>query len=321
MNLFRFFPGYETHIYGGGREPTFLMLVAFILTLAGTRFYTRMARSRGWGSAHVGGVHVHHLVPGIVMSLVAGGLAVGLEPRELWVAFLAIVFGGGAALVLDEFAMLLHLDDVYWTTEGRLSIDACMAAVAFLGIAILATFPLPTDTGSDRLARALGDGLIALNAFLVVATLLKGKLKLGLFGIVFPPLAVAGALRLAKPTSVWARWLYPEGGWRLRRSEARAASRETRWTHRRERLYDLIGGTPAPRNQAKLAVPVDALRAMEATSRVRSSDYGKRRCCAARARALEGSDRGRAAAQSRDDTQPHPARDRKRPFCRSFLLS
>ena len=133
MNLFRFFPGYETHIYGAGREPAFLMLAAFVLTLAGTRFYTRMARTRGWGSAHVGGVHVHHLVPGVVMTLVTGGLAVGLEPPELWLASLAIVFGAGAALVLDEFAMLLHLDDVYWTTEGRLSIDACMAAVAFLG--------------------------------------------------------------------------------------------------------------------------------------------------------------------------------------------
>jgi len=51
MNLFGFFPGYETHVYDAGREPAFLMLVAFILTLAGTRFYTRMARSRGWGSA------------------------------------------------------------------------------------------------------------------------------------------------------------------------------------------------------------------------------------------------------------------------------
>ena len=49
--------------------------------------------------------------------------------------------------------MLLHLDDVYWTTEGRLSIEACLAAVAFLGLAILATFPLPTDTAGDRLGR------------------------------------------------------------------------------------------------------------------------------------------------------------------------
>jgi lysyl-tRNA synthetase class 2 len=244
MNLFGFFPGYEAHVYDAGREPAFLMLVAFILTLAGTRFYTRMARTRGWGSGHVGGVHVHHLVPGIVLSLVAGGLAIGLQPPEAWVALLAIVFGAGAALVLDEFAMLLHLDDVYWTTEGRLSIDACMAAVAFLGLAILATFPLPTDTGSERLGRALGDGLIVVAAGFVFVTLLKGKLKLGLLGIVFPPLAVVGAVRLARPTSIWARRLYPQGGRRQRRSEARFAAREARWTHRRDRFYDLIGGAP-----------------------------------------------------------------------------
>jgi hypothetical protein len=244
MNIFRFFPGYETHIYAAGREPAFLMLVAFILTLAGTRFYTRMARIRGWGSAHIGDVHVHHLVPGLVMSLVAGGLAIGLEPGEVSLAIVAIVFGAGAALVLDEFAMLLHLDDVYWTTEGRLSIDACMAAVAFLGLAFLATFPLPTDTAGERLGRLLGDGLIAFIACFVVVTLLKGKLKLGLLGIVFAPLAVVGAVRLAKPSSIWARSFYREGGSRVRRSEARAASREARWDERRRRFYDLIGGAP-----------------------------------------------------------------------------
>jgi lysyl-tRNA synthetase class 2 len=244
MNLFGFFPGYETYIYDGGREPAFLMLVSFILTLAGTRFYTRMARIRGWGSTHIGGVHVHHLVHGVVLSFIAGGLAIVLEPREFWLAFFAIVFGAGAALVLDEFAMLLHLDDVYWTTEGRLSIEACVAAVAFLGLAILATFPLPTDTPTQRLGRALGDGLIALNAFLLVVTFLKGKLKLGLFGIVFAPLSVVGAMRLAKPTSIWARRFYPQAGWRLRRSTARTASRDARWAHRRERFYDLIGGAP-----------------------------------------------------------------------------
>jgi lysyl-tRNA synthetase class 2 len=242
MNLFRFFPGYETYIYEGGREPAFLMLVAFIFTLAGTRFYTRMARTRGWGSGHVGGVHVHHFVPGVVISLVAGGLAVSTEPREVWVALLAIVFGGGAALVLDEFAMLLHLDDVYWTTEGRVSIDACMAAVAFLGLAILATLPLPADTPGERLAKGLGDGLIALVACFVVVTMLKGKLKLGLLGIAFAPLAIVGAVRLAKPSSIWARRFYPQGGRRLRRSEARSTSREARWTERRERVYDRIGG-------------------------------------------------------------------------------
>lgn len=244
MNLFRFVPGYATHVYAGGREPAFLMLLAFICALAGARFYTRMARVHGWGSPHIGDVHVHHLVHGVVLSLVSGGIAIGLQPSEFWVAFLAMVFGVGAALVLDEFAMLLHLDDVYWTTEGRLSIDACMAAVAFLGLALLATFPLPTDTYDARVARAIGDGVIVLIAILVVVTLLKGKLKLGLFGIVLPPLSLVGAVRLAKPTSIWARRFYPPDGWRLRRAASRFASREERWAHRRERFYDLIGGRP-----------------------------------------------------------------------------
>jgi lysyl-tRNA synthetase class 2 len=244
MNLFRFIPGYTPYIYTDGREPVFLLLLAFILTLAGTRFYTRMARVHGWGSVHIGGVHVHHLVHGVVLSLVAGGLAIGLAPREIWMAILSLAFGGGAALVLDEFAMLLHLDDVYWTTEGRLSIDACMAAAAFLGLVMLATFPVRTDPATERLARLLGEGLIALVGVLVVATLLKGKLKLGLFGIVFPPFAAFGAARLAKPTSIWGRLLYPAGGRRMRRSEARFAAREARWTRRRNRFYDLIGGAP-----------------------------------------------------------------------------
>jgi hypothetical protein len=244
MNLFGFLPGYESHIYDGGREPAFLMLLAFVLTLAGTRFYTRMARVRGWGSAIVGDVHVHHLVPGVVMSLVAGGLVVALEPREFWVGILAAVFGAGAALVLDEFAMLLHLDDVYWTTEGRLSIEACLAAIAFLGLALLATFPLSSDSAGERLGRSIADALLVLNLCLVVVTLLKGKLKLGLFGILFFPLSLVGSLRLAKPSSVWARAFYPDDGRRLRRSRGRYVFREARWVGRRHRFYDLIGGVP-----------------------------------------------------------------------------
>ena len=244
MNLFSFVPGYSAHVYDSGREPAFLMLLAFILTLAGTRFYTRMARVRGWGSAIVGDVHVHHLVPGVVLSLVAGGLVFALEPREFWVAILAACFGAGAALVLDEFAMLLHLDDVYWTTEGRLSIDVCLAAIAFLALAVVATFPLSSDSAGERLGRSIADGLLLLNVCLVTVTLLKGKLKLGVFGIVFALLSLVGSVRLAKPTSVWARLVYPDNGRRLRRSRERYAARETRWDPRRNRFYDLIGGAP-----------------------------------------------------------------------------
>jgi lysyl-tRNA synthetase class 2 len=256
MNLFGFLPGYETHIYASGREPAFLMLLAFVLTLAGTRFYTRMARVRSWGSANVGGVHMHHLVPGVLMSLVAGGLVIGLHPREFWVAAFAAVFGAGAALVLDEFAMLLHLDDVYWTTEGRLSIDACVAAVAFLGLVVVATFPLSSDSAEEKLGWWVADALLALNACLVVVTVLKGKLKLGLLGIVFFLFSLVGALRLAKPSSVWARAFYPEGSRRLRRSRDRDVARQTRWDARRQRLYDVIGGAPhLGSKQDKMSTP------------------------------------------------------------------
>ena len=140
--------------------------------------------------------------------------------------------------------MLLHLDDVYWTTEGRLSIDACMAAIAFLGLAVLATFPLSSESTGERLGRSIADALLVLNVCLVAVTVLKGKLKLGLFGIVFPPFSLAGSLRLAKPTSVWARFVYPDNGRRLRRSQERYGVRELRWGERRQRFYDLLGGAP-----------------------------------------------------------------------------
>src|SRR5262249_62098441 len=98
--------------------------------------------------------------------------------------------------------------------------------------------------GEDRLVRTMGDGVIALAAVFVVVTLLKGKLKFGLFGIVFAPFSVVGAVRLAKPTSIWARWLYPKGGRRLRRSEARFATHEERGRRRPHRLYRLTPRAP-----------------------------------------------------------------------------
>jgi hypothetical protein len=242
VNLFRFIPGYEASVYDAGREPAFLMLIAFILTYAGTRFYTRMGRRRGWGSGSVGGVHLHHLVPGVVMSLAAGGLVIAFEPGAVPLGLLAIMFGAGSALTLDEFAMLLHLDDVYWTQEGRLSIDACLTAVAFLGLALLATSPF--EQSGDEQGRWAAVAAIATDGVLVVVAMMKGKLKMGLIGIVVPPVALVGALRLAKPRSIWARLLYPKSGRRVRRSLARYERREKRWTGRRNRLYDLVGGTP-----------------------------------------------------------------------------
>ena len=135
MNAFRLIPGYETHIYEGGKEALFLLFLAFLIAFALTRLYTRLARIYGWGIASVGGVHLHHAVPGVVLALVAGLLAftpsgVVSPTQEL----LAIAFGVGAALVLDEWALIFHLDDVYWSQEGRSSIDAMIVGTVLAGL-------------------------------------------------------------------------------------------------------------------------------------------------------------------------------------------
>jgi hypothetical protein len=241
VNLLRFIPGYESAIFDAGREPAFLMLLTFVVTLAVTRFYTRIGRIRRWGSGSASGVHVHHVVPGVIMSLAAGVLVIAFDPGGIVIGLLAVVFGAGAALTLDEFAMLLHLDDVYWKLEGRVSIEACMVAVAVLGFAVLVASPF--GEGGNEGSRWSVVVALAINGLFVLITMVKGKLKMGLIGIVVPLLALVGALRLAKPGSIWARF-YPEHGRRMRRSRARQVKREARWAARRDRFYDLVGGTP-----------------------------------------------------------------------------
>jgi hypothetical protein len=80
----------------------------------------------------VGRRHIHHFVPGIAVAFVAGGA--GLLVRDHTAArWLAIPFGAGVAATLDESALLLRLEDVYWTEEGLLSIQITLAALSLLG--------------------------------------------------------------------------------------------------------------------------------------------------------------------------------------------
>ncbi len=125
MNIFRFVPGYEQYIYEAGKEPLFLLLLSFLIAFFLTRLYTRLGRVRGWGSGNVGGVHLHHIVPGIILALVAGLLLAATSGAQSTSrGLIAIVFGAGAALILDEFALVLHLEDVYWSERGRLSVES-----------------------------------------------------------------------------------------------------------------------------------------------------------------------------------------------------
>jgi hypothetical protein len=80
-----------------------------------------------------GGLHIHHFVWGILLLLLVGFLGFTLEAQR-WHPWLAIAFGVGAALVLDEFALWLNLQDVYWTRQGRISVDVALGVAGMLGV-------------------------------------------------------------------------------------------------------------------------------------------------------------------------------------------
>lgn len=80
-----------------------------------------------------GGLHIHHYVWGIALVLVSGFLSLNLD-QSRWHPRLAIPFGIGAALVVDEFALLLNLRDVYWAQQGRRSVDVGIGLITLLGL-------------------------------------------------------------------------------------------------------------------------------------------------------------------------------------------
>jgi hypothetical protein len=232
----------QVHHYGlAGREPLLLMLAASLLTLVATRTYTRLARARGWRSGRVGGVHVHHLVVGIVLALLAGMLEIALQPGELGRQVFAVVFGVGAAFILDEFALSVHLRDVYWTSAGRHSIEVSIMWVLLGALLLVGISPFGIHDGSEA-PRAVGFAVVAVSILLSVVTCLRGKLTLGLLSIFVPPVGLFSALRLARPGSVWASIFYRDRPDRLRRARERFDPAHSSAERLRCRFHDLIGG-------------------------------------------------------------------------------
>ncbi len=106
----------------------FLILAAFLLSFGFIRSSAHMIRAQvSWWPGNVeakGGTHIHHMVWGILTLMVAGYLGLSLQPDSPWRELTAIAFGIGMGLTLDEFALWLNLEDVYWQQKGRQSIDA-----------------------------------------------------------------------------------------------------------------------------------------------------------------------------------------------------
>jgi hypothetical protein len=248
---------FDDRIIDTGRLALFCFFTGMVFGFLGIRLSVRMIRAgvKWWpGNVTPGGLHIHHAVFGIGFMVLGGVTGLAL-PDDLvgWRAAAAAVFGIGTALVLDEYALILHLSDVYWSQEGRTSVNAVFAVVAVTGMLLLGLHPFMVED-----VQAVPDGhpwawlLVAVplgtNLALAAIAVLKGKVWTGMLGMFVPFLLIVGAVRLARPHSPWARWRYREGRRRGARKLARAVSRERRLRapveRVKDRLQDLVAGAP-----------------------------------------------------------------------------
>ena len=226
-------------------RPMMWMFLAILVTFIVARLVTRMIRSgsgaqAGLGNVRIAGHHVHHQVFGILIIIGTGIVLVSQTPRGAALDAAAAVFGVGVGLTVDEFALWLHLEDVYWTNQGRKSVDAIFCVLVITGALI---------GGADFVTGRIGTAAwwssvaaIAVNLLLCVICLLKGKVVTGVTGIVIGVAAFAGAIRLAKPGSWWAVHRYASRPRLARRAASRYGQRhQERWN----RLRDLIAGAPS----------------------------------------------------------------------------
>jgi hypothetical protein len=245
---------FQEQVVHTGRLPLFCFFVAFVSGFTGIRASVRLIRAgvRWWpGNLVAGAVHVHHMVFGVVL-MAAGGIAgLAAPPFSLaWRAAAAGVFGLGTALVLDEFALILHLRDVYWANEGRLSVDAVFVAAGITALLLIGVTPVGVGNVANYHhmpgSPAASSTLMATLAVLFVlagVTLLKGKPWTALLGIVIPVTIIVGAIRLARPGSPWARWRYRNRPGKLATASRREERLRQPVIRMKERVQDLVTGS------------------------------------------------------------------------------
>ena len=255
---------FSAHFVHTGRLPLFCFFVAFVFGFASIRVSVRLIRAgvRWWpGNLVAGAVHVHHMVFGVIL-MAAGGIAELAAPASdlPWRAAAAAAFGLGTALVLDEFALILHLRDVYWANEGRLSVDAVFTAAGLTALLLIGGSPIGVrnvaayhQMPGSHAAETTLVVIIAVLFALAVITLLKGKPWTALLGVLIPVALIVGAVRLARPGSPWARWRYRKRPGKL----ATATRREERLRQPvirvKDRIEDLLTGKHGVRVDARVS--------------------------------------------------------------------
>jgi hypothetical protein len=249
MSTASIFSGFWNGLVEHDEQGLFLVFAGFILSFAFIRMSTRLMRSDRvpwWPGSVVseGGVHIHHLVFGIVTMMAAGTLGFAALGHSPLAEICAFAFGVGAGLTIDEFALWVHLEDVYWTDQGRSSIDATVIAAAAMMLVLLGFTPFSFDTGSPE--QAVASILGALLVFALVAICFaKQRILHGSIGFFVLPVAIYGAARIGKPGSPWARSRYGE---RRPAKQAKAEGRfpPDRRTERFKNAFrDIVGGKPS----------------------------------------------------------------------------
>jgi hypothetical protein len=226
-----------------GQRAGFVLLAAFLVSFLFIRTSARMTRSRRFpwwpGSVKTGsGLHLHHLVWGIVLMMVAGFINFAWNPLSPWGEILAGFFGVGVGFTLDEFALWIYLRDVYWAEEGRSSFDAVVVATVFAGLILVGIAPFDVSGGGTTVGSL--SVVLILDVILGAVAIYKGKPMLGVIGIFVPLVSLVAAVRLASPSSRWARRRYEDGGRQIERAHER-------WTgieERRRRIADFVAGAP-----------------------------------------------------------------------------
>ncbi len=207
---------YDERIQVPGKEIHFLILLAFLCSFGFIRGSAHMIRAQvSWWPGNVetkSGMHIHHLVWGILLLITMGYIGLAFDLGDPWLEFVAIAFGIGLGLTLDEFALWLNLEDVYWQQKGRESIDAVVVTAALLVLTLLGLqfwidiwHAVLELAGIDRKGVVLPLVVQVAAVPLAVITFMKGRKLVGIIGLFVPLVALVGALLPATEGSRWER--------------------------------------------------------------------------------------------------------------------